>query len=584
MYTPLVRKYAIQHFDDVIGQPIVVKILKNSLFLNHIFSVYLFAGKHGCGKTSTARLFSTALNCERLTSFQKNPHEKLPCQSCKSCTAMQLMQHPDFIEIDAASHTGVDNVRLLIESATLLPLIGNKKIYLIDEAHMLSKAACNAFLKILEEPPKNVLFILATTAPEKILETVRSRCFQLFFNPVNENIQTDHLCSIANKEHIVHTREGVARIVRMSKGSVRDGVNMLDQTRLAVSNISVESFEQVFGSVSDDNIIHLFEHIFLDRQEDSFLLFQKIIPRDHAAFTVVFDRIIHCARTLLWFLYGNHITDDINTAHFNHLSNVTPGVVIQFLSHMCQQEAALKRSENPAVFFEMILLVFMEKNESIQNHNSLKAVIAEKQNTQIMDSNASANNTTVFDTQKQLAAPTSNPEEQNGDARWSDFLQKITHKDDPLLLSIFKQGTFQSFDPVTHTVTLLYQKDRSFFADVLTEHKKDWLPTLQVVFGSRATLHTVFTTEITKEPIITVTQTRPEQSPLNSKGETPVQHRATQKEMLYKQTTPTTSTKRGTFINRTSKIDISDRNKWHYANLLQSVFPGTITEIEKGDL
>ena len=178
----LTRKWRAQYFDQIIGQDLSVKMLKNSLYRGHFFLFICFAGQRGTGKTSMARVFAAAINCQVLPLFQKDPKSNImPCMQCASCLAMHAGKHPDFIEIDAASHTGVDNVRQIIDSAAFLPLMGQKKIYLIDEAHMLSKAAFNAFLKILEEPPMSALFILATTDPQKIIDTVRSRCFQVCF-------------------------------------------------------------------------------------------------------------------------------------------------------------------------------------------------------------------------------------------------------------------------------------------------------------------------------------------------------------------------------------------------------------------
>ena len=154
----LARKWRSRDFDHIIGQDLSVRILKNSLYLDHFFPVYLFAGQRGCGKTTTARVFASAINCEQFEQFRKQPKKHIvPCLACASCIAMLEGKHPDFIEMDAASHTGVDNIRSIIDASSLLPLMGRKKIYLIDEAHMLSKAAFNAFLKILEEPPASVL-------------------------------------------------------------------------------------------------------------------------------------------------------------------------------------------------------------------------------------------------------------------------------------------------------------------------------------------------------------------------------------------------------------------------------------------
>ena len=184
----LARKWRPENFDQIIGQDIPIRMLKNGLYLKKFFPVYLFAGQRGCGKTTSARVFGAAINCENLELFQKNPKENsLPCLKCNSCQSMLQANHPDFIEIDAASHTGVENVRNILEACSYMPIFGRKKIYLIDEAHMLSKAAFNAFLKILEEPPSSVLFILATTELQKFPQTVLSRCFQIAFKAVDNN-------------------------------------------------------------------------------------------------------------------------------------------------------------------------------------------------------------------------------------------------------------------------------------------------------------------------------------------------------------------------------------------------------------
>ena len=194
----LARKLRPKNFDQIVGQSLSVRILKNGLYLNTFFPVYLFSGQRGCGKTTSARVFAAAINCQKLSDFQGNPKQPIPCYECNSCINMVAGKHPDFIEIDAASHTGVDNVRQIIESSSFMPLMGRKKIYLIDEAHMLSKAAFNAFLKILEEPPATVLFILATTDIQRIIDTVRSRCFQIFFSSIAEVDLVNYLEEMIN--------------------------------------------------------------------------------------------------------------------------------------------------------------------------------------------------------------------------------------------------------------------------------------------------------------------------------------------------------------------------------------------------
>ena len=198
----LARKWRPKNFSEVIGQDISIRMLKNGLYLKKYFPLYIFSGQRGCGKTSTARIFASAFNCKKLSNFQANPKQAVPCSKCDSCLSMLNREHPDFIEIDAASNTGVDNVRNILESASFVSIGGGAKIYLIDEAHMLSRAAFNAFLKILEEPPEKVFFILATTELQKIPETVRSRAFQVFFNAISSDTLKNYLSNICDKESI----------------------------------------------------------------------------------------------------------------------------------------------------------------------------------------------------------------------------------------------------------------------------------------------------------------------------------------------------------------------------------------------
>ena len=250
------RKWRSKNFDQLIGQDVSVRILKNSLYLDQLFPVYLFAGQRGCGKTSTARIFAAAINCHALSDFQKNPkNSSVPCLVCASCALMAKGQHPDFIEIDAASHTGVDNVRQIIDAASLLPVMGRKKIYLIDEAHMLSKAAFNAFLKIMEEPPVGVVFILATTDSQKIIETVRSRCFHIFFKPVEHAKISSHLATICQQENIRADQHALELIVAQSEGSIRDALNLLEQVRFSTSHITAAAVRTVLGHIDDEHVI-----------------------------------------------------------------------------------------------------------------------------------------------------------------------------------------------------------------------------------------------------------------------------------------------------------------------------------------
>lgn len=298
----LARAWRPKTFDEIVGQELTVRILKNSLYKNQLFPVYLLSGQRGCGKTTTGRILAAAVNCEQRALFVARPQEVvLPCLTCASCIAMSSGNHPDFIEIDAASHTGVDNVRSLIESSSYLPILGKYKVYLIDEAHMLSKAAFNAFLKILEEPSASVLFMLATTDPQKIIDTVKSRCFQLFFDPVPKEILYEHLVAVCKKEGIPYEDAGIYALVSKAEGSVRDALNILERIRLAVEIITEKSVRQTLGIIDIKIIITAMEYVLSDLPK--LLLYMQTTMSVYAA-SDVWEQLRIVIREVIWQTQG----------------------------------------------------------------------------------------------------------------------------------------------------------------------------------------------------------------------------------------------------------------------------------------
>ncbi len=249
-YKALYRTYRPMTFDEVAGQKHIVQTLKNALRENKIAHAYLFCGPRGTGKTTMARIFAKALNCEN--EFGN------PCNHCENCVAITEGRHPDVIEIDAASNRGIDDIRDLVSKVKYSPILGRYKVYIIDEVHMMTNEAFNALLKTLEEPPENVVFILATTEPYKLMPTILSRCQRYDFTKVSDGDIYNRLFDILQNENIQIEEDALTMLVSLADGGVRDALSMLDQAiAYCGNNITLKAIQDLYGLSSKQEKIDL---------------------------------------------------------------------------------------------------------------------------------------------------------------------------------------------------------------------------------------------------------------------------------------------------------------------------------------
>lgn len=355
-YQPLHHKYRPQSFADLVGQEAIATTLTNAIRTARIAPAYLFTGSRGTGKTSSARILAKCLNC--LKSDVPTP---TPCGGCEVCQGIINGSALDVIEIDAASNTGVDNIRELIERAQFAPVQCRYKVYVIDECHMLSTAAFNALLKTLEEPPERVVFVLATTDEQRVLPTIISRCQRFDFRRIAIEPMVTHLKAIASVENIDITQEALLLVASFAQGGLRDAESLLDQLSLLSGQVTVERVWDLVGSCSEPDLIQLLQAIAQNNPENVLDCARRMMDRGREPLTIL-QNLAGFYRDLLIALTAPSRSDLVTVTPATWKALCEQAVLYDLPSilagqqHLAKGEVQLKNTTQPRLWLEVTLL------------------------------------------------------------------------------------------------------------------------------------------------------------------------------------------------------------------------------------
>ena len=367
MYHALYRKYRPKDFDSVVGQDSIIKTLKNSIIHKNFSHAYMFFGPRGTGKTSVSKIFARNINC-------LNPKNGIACEECDACKVSFSKDCVDIIEIDAASNNGVDEIRDLKNKISLVPSELRYKVYIIDEVHMLSIGAFNALLKTLEEPPEHAIFILATTDPQKVPETIVSRCQCFSFKRISDNAIVDRLRYVCNCENIDIDDNVLEKISILSDGGLRDSLGMLDKlVSYSDRKITIEDFNDINGVVSDEDISKFLDYI-LTGNIVEILNFIKYVNDGGKNLIQVVTQLIVFSRNMVvdYYISKKDIKYSVD-------------LLQNFLNLINEKMFDIKKSGNTKIYIEMFLLKFVD--DYILNTNSTMTKISNDVNNHINKTN-----------------------------------------------------------------------------------------------------------------------------------------------------------------------------------------------------
>lgn len=499
-YTALYREWRPKTFNDVVGQEHITTTLKNQILNHRIAHAYLFCGTRGTGKTSTAKVFAKALNCLNLQDGE-------PCNECEMCRKINEGLAIDVTELDAASNNGVDKIRDIIDDVKYPPQEAKYKVYIMDEVHMLSAGAVNAFLKTLEEPPNNVIFILATTDPQKLPITILSRCQRFDFKRINNNEITARLRKIVDDQNVLADERSLNLIARVSDGAMRDSLSILDQAiSMGNGNVDYNTVVSMLGLVTNEHLFNLTNAVIQRSVEKSIGIIEDVIYSGKDIYLFIKDLITHY-RNLLMAKVTNNPEEVLDMSEENialikeQSARLRAEEIMRCIRILQEAENNVKLSKQARLYCELaiikmckieydtsseVMLTRLNKLEENLKNGSIKVATVESQNNNINAVKKSINNVeSKKPTQTQHIEETLSG---NSDSRitindvqkaWRDILEAFKARRAMVISSLIQIG--KPIACANGIVTVQFEKQYQFSRDRLSESKNK--PIINEVFS-----------------------------------------------------------------------------------------------------
>ena len=489
-YTALYREWRPRTFYDVVGQEHITTTLKNQILNNRIAHAYLFCGTRGTGKTSTAKVFAKALNCLNLKDGE-------PCNECEMCRKINEGLAIDVTELDAASNNGVDKIRDIIDDVKYPPQEARYKVYIMDEVHMLSAGAVNAFLKTLEEPPNNVIFILATTDPQKLPITILSRCQRFDFKRINNSDITARLRKIVNDQNVLADERSLNLIARVSDGAMRDSLSILDQAiSMGNGNVDYNTVVSMLGLVTNEHLFNLVNAVIQRSVEKSIEIIEDVIYLGKDIYLFIKDLIAHY-RNLLMVKVTNNPEEVLDMSEENIALIKEQGArlraeeIMRCIRILQEAENNAKLSKQARLYCELavikmckieydtsneVMLTRLNKLEESLRNGSIKVATATKEVSQISTSkpvNTITNNNVVKEQYSNIGNVSENSDSKitinDVKKSWKDIIERFKARREMIISSLIMIG--KPVECSNGVITVEFDSQNEFAKNRLSEAK-----------------------------------------------------------------------------------------------------------------